>query len=363
LPGDAILGALLEEWRLAAHEAVAGSERLQSGVTSGPHAGAQRSPSPEFADRLAALDWRTSLPSHEPLTVAIEQGADVVLAGRSSDTSLFAAVPLMRGAGAGPVWHAAKVLECGAACAVQRKRPDSVFGWLRDDHFVIEPLDPEVRCTPQSVASHSLYENADPYLITEPGGVIDSTEARYEAESDRAVRVTGSRFRLAETITIKLEGAERAGHQFVIIGGVRDPFILRQLDSWLEGMRTRFAERVVEIFDGKVGPDDYRLVTRVFGRDAVMGPLEPRSKEVGHEVGIMFEITTSERGTARSLAQTFSHFAIHYPIPEWRGLITGFAYPFAPAELEKGEVFRFNMNHVVLPDDPTEMFRFEYLEA
>jgi phytoene synthase len=64
LPGDAILGALLEEWRLAAHEAVAGSERLQSGVTPGPHAGAQRSPSPEFADRLAALDWRTSLPSH-----------------------------------------------------------------------------------------------------------------------------------------------------------------------------------------------------------------------------------------------------------------------------------------------------------
>jgi hypothetical protein len=33
---------------------------------------------------------------------------------------------------------------------------------------------------------------------------------------------------------------------------------------------------VVEIFDGKVGPDDYRLVTRVLGRDAVMGPLEPR---------------------------------------------------------------------------------------
>jgi len=321
-------------------------------------------PAPELDEEVIERSAHiVGMMGHEPITAAIEAGADVVLAGRASDTALFAAVPMRLGADPGPTWHAAKILECGAACAVQRKRPDSVFGWLRDGHFVIEPLDPEVRCTPQSVASHSLYENADPYLITEPGGVIDSTGASYEAESDRAVRVSGSCFREAERITIKLEGAERAGHQFVIIGGVRDPFILRQLDDWLGAMRARFAERVVEIFDGRVAPEDYRLVIRVFGRDAVMGPLEPRRDEVGHEVGIVFEITAEERGIARSLAQTFAHFAIHYPIPEWRGLISGLAYPFAPAEIEKGEVFRFNMNHVVLPDDPLEMFRFDYQEV
>lgn len=128
-------------------------------------------------------------------------------------------------------------------------------------------------------------------------------------------------------------------------------------------MRSRFAERVAEIFGGRVGHKDYGIVTRVYGRDAVMGPLEPLAKTVGHEVGVLFQITANDRATAMSLAKTFSHFAIHYPIPEWRGLITGFAYPFAPAELEKGEVYRFNMNHVVLPDDPYEMFRFEYMEV
>ena len=126
---------------------------------------------------------------------ALADGADVILAGRASETSLFAAYPMSRNpTNPGICWHMAKILECGAACVVQRKRPDSVFAWVRDDHFVVEPLDPDSRCTPQSVASHTLYENADPFLITEPSGVIVTTDAVYEAETDRAVGVSGARF-------------------------------------------------------------------------------------------------------------------------------------------------------------------------
>ena len=113
---------------------------------------------------------------------ALDEGAEVILAGRASDTSLFAAVPLRMGASPGPSWHAAKILECGAACVTQRKRPDSVSAWIRDGHFIIEPMDPEVRCSPQSVASHTLYENFDPFFITEPGGVIDTSESEYTVE-------------------------------------------------------------------------------------------------------------------------------------------------------------------------------------
>ena len=167
---------------------------------------------------------------HEPIAAAIEQRAQVVLAGRASDTSLFSTVPLMKGSGAGPAWHAAKILECGTAAVVQRKRPDCIMAWVRDDHFDIEPMDPEMRCSPQSVASHTLYENADPFLITEPDGTIDTYSSRYEALSDRAVRVSGSQFRRADRVTIKLEGAELAGYQAIIVGGVREPFILRQLE-------------------------------------------------------------------------------------------------------------------------------------
>jgi len=300
---------------------------------------------------------------HEPLVAAIEQGAQVVLAGRASDTSLFATVPLMHGVGAGPAWHAAKILECGTACVVQRKRPDSIMAWIRDDHFDVEPMDLDVHCTPQSVASHTLYENADPFLITEPDGTLDSHGSRYEALNDRAVRVHGSQFHRAQRGTIKLEGAELAGYQAIIIGGVREPFIIRQLDSWLAAMQEKFAARVEEMFGGRLGPDGYDIHVRVYGRDGVMGKLEPLAHQVGHEVCLLFTITTAEESTTDAIAKTFAHFALHYPIPEWRGLISGIAFPMAPSHVNRGPVYRFNLNHVVVPDHPLEMFRTELMEV
>jgi ribosome modulation factor len=299
----------------------------------------------------------------EPISEALNRGADVVLTGRASDTSIFACVPLRMGSDRGLAWHAAKILECGAACAVSRKRPDGVFAWIRDDHFTIEPLDPEMRCTPQSVASHTLYENADPFHIIEPGGVLDTTDSTYAAEDDHTVSVRGSAYHMADRYSVKLEGAELAGYQSVIIGGVRDPYIIRQLDSWLAGMREGFAGRAKEILGSSNGNQDYQLIIRVYGRDAVMGPLEPLRGETPHEVGLLFEITAGRQETARTLASTLSHFAIHFPIPEWSGLISGIAYPFAPAEMDKGPVYRFNMNHALYPDDPCEMFPVDHEEV
>ena len=300
---------------------------------------------------------------HEPIAAAIEQGAEVVLAGRASDTALFATVPLMKGAAPGPTWHAAKILECGTACVVQRKRPDSIMAWIRDDHFDVEPMDLGIHCSPQSVASHTLYENSDPFLITEPSGTIDTRNSRYEALNDRAVRVYGSQFHPAERTSIKLEGAELAGYQAIIIGGVREPYIIRQLDVWLTGMQEKFADRVQEIFGGRLGRDDYDIHVRVYGRDGVMGKLEPLRHQIGHEVCLLFTIITPDAATTDAIAKTFAHFAAHYPIPEWRGLITGIAFPLAPPHVNCGPVYRFNLNHVVQPDDPIEMFPTEFLEV
>lgn len=300
---------------------------------------------------------------HVPIADAVGRGADIVLCGRATDTSLFATIPLMRGTGAGPAWHAAKILECGTAATVVRRRPDSIMAWVRGDHFDIRPMDPESRCSPQSVAAHTLYENADPFLITEPGGVIDCGASRYEALNDRAVRVRGSRFVPAARTTVKLEGAQSAGHQAIIVAGVREPYILRQLDPWLDAMQQRFATRVQEIFGGGVGPGDYDIHVRVYGRDGVMGKLEPLAQQMGHEACLLFTVTAADGPTVDAIAKTFAHFALHYPIPEWSGLISGLAFPMVPAHVSRGEVFRFNLNHVVTPEDPMEMVRTELMEV
>jgi hypothetical protein len=295
----------------------------------------------------------------EPYIRALQAGARVVLAGRSSDTSIFAAVPLRLGCQPEIAWHAAKILECGAASAAVRKSPDGMFAWLRDDHFVVEPPNPEYWCTPQSVASHSLYENADPFLLYEPSGVLDTTAATYQAASDRAVKVAGARFTPAPQYSIKLEGVEEVGYQAVFVGAVRDPTIIRQLDSWLRSIRTKVRDQVTVAF-GLSLDADYTLTTRIYGRDAVMGRLEPMPTPA-HEVCIFFEITARLQEVATAIASSVCHIALHAPIPEWHGLITGLALPYSPSVFQRGVVYRFTMNHVVEESDPYAMFPMEMI--
>ena len=128
-------------------------------------------------------------------------------------------------------------------------------------------------------------------------------------------------------------------------------------------MQQKFTGRVQEIFGGSVGPSDYDIHVRVYGRDGVMGRLEPLADQLGHEVCLLFTITTAAEDTTDAIAKTFAHFALHYPIPEWRGLISGIAFPMAPAHVNRGAAYRFNLNHIVVPDDPREMFRTEWIEV
>jgi hypothetical protein len=294
----------------------------------------------------------------EPYIEALGNGADVILAGRSSDTSIFAALPVMQGFNPATVWHMAKILECGAACVVLRKYPDCMFATVTNDYFVVEPPNPEYRCDPVSVASHNLYENSTPYELVEPSGVLNTVNAKYEAVSDRAVRVSGSTFKHAERYTIKLEGVELAGYQSIIVGSVRDPVILRQLDSWLEGLIKACKDRIRNVF-GEDVERQYRLDVRVFGKNAAMGKLEPETS-IGHEVGLLFQMTAPSQELATKLMKSVGHMAVHYPVPEWSGLITSIAFPYSPPEIARGPSYRFNMNHVVEPASPLEMFKVEY---
>ena len=297
----------------------------------------------------------------EPFLKALDEGAEVVLAGRSSDTAIFAGLPVRFGFPEGLAWHAAKILECGAAAATHRKQPDCIMATITMDDFVIEPLDPELRCTPQSIAAHSLYENADPYRITESAGTIDIRGAEYEAVDSRAVRVRGSAFVPAEQYTVKLEGAELIGYQSLVLGSVRDPFIIRQIDDWVARLEAKVRGRVREVYGNDLGDNAYYFNVHVYGKDGTMGPLEPRRDEVGHELCLLFLVTAPTQEIASAIASMTRHQALHLPIPEWSGLITGLACPFSPAFVDRGPVYRFNVNHVVEVDDPLEMFRIEHV--
>jgi hypothetical protein len=98
------------------------------------------------------------------LQQALGNDPHFIIAGRCSDAALYAALPLMRGFPAGPAWHAGKIVECGTL-ACETMGPGVMVVTLREDSFSVRPIGPELRCTPQSVAAHSLYETANPAWV------------------------------------------------------------------------------------------------------------------------------------------------------------------------------------------------------
>lgn len=148
-------------------------------------------PAPELD--LSNLSNIVALAGAEHIQAALETGADIVIAGRTTDTATIAALPLSRGDAAGGAWHGAKIAECGALCSTN---PTSgvIMVDFDADGFTVEPMAESAACTPHSVSAHMLYENSDPFHLYEPGGHLDVTGAHYTALDDRRVRVEGSRW-------------------------------------------------------------------------------------------------------------------------------------------------------------------------
>ncbi len=298
----------------------------------------------------------------EPMIRALEQGVDVVLAGRSSDTSIYATVPIMKGFSPGPVWHAAKILECGAAAVEQRPAPDCMFALISNDGFVVRAPNPKLRCTTVSVAAHSLYENGDPFRIVEPSGALDTSLSVYKQCDDRSVRITGSRFVPADRYTIKLEGAELVGYQTVVIAGVRDPVIVESIEEFLASCRKRIQERVAYTY-AQLKLENWRLNFRVYGKNGAMGELEPVKNTTPHELGLIIEITAENQELANSICAIARHQTLHQQVPHWSGMVSNLALPYGATDLIRGPVYRFNVNSVVEPDDPYEMFPMEIVDV
>ena len=293
-----------------------------------------------------------ALMGQQPMAEALDAGADVVLAGRSTDTAMVAAVALRAGLPAGPAWHAAKTVECGGQCTTN-PRAGGVFVRIDQAGFTVEPLSADSACTPLTVAAHMLYENADPFRLHEPDGTLDTTGATYVALDTRSVRVEGSRFEAAACPTAKLEGARLAGFETISFVGIRDPLILGRFDTWTESLRTAIEDRVSAALD--LDPSDYRVGFNFYGFDGVLGALE---QTVGppHEVGLLFKVRAPDQAAATAIAKTANPYLLHLPLPEM-SYLPSFAFATSPAEIERGAAYEFVLNHVLEMRTGSELFR------
>jgi len=306
------------------------------------------------AETLASCSHIVGVMGHEPIAAALRQGADVVLAGRATDTAVAAAVPLLLGMPPGPTWHASKIVECGGQCTTN-PRSGGVFATIDRTGFTIEPLAPSAACTPTSVAAHMLYETVNPYEMREPAGTLVVSEATYEALDGRRVRVEGSRFEPAEQHTIKLEGARTCGFETVSFVGIRDPHIVANIETWAALLRTVLTDRITQTLGLTSG--DYAFDVRLYGHNAILGNLDPDPRPA-REVGVMLIVNAVDQATATAVAKLANPLLLHLPVPGM-AYLPSLAFATSPAETERGAVYEFVLNHVVEVDSPTSMFRIQ----
>ena len=308
-------------------------------------------------ESLEACNHIVALLGPEPYMAAVAAGADIVFGGRTTDTAVLAAIPLMRGAGVAAAWHAAKIAECGGLCTINPTSPGVMMSIERDG-FTIEPLAPQNRCTPETVSAHMLYENSDPFRLAEPGGVLDVTDAQYCAIDERRVRVTGSRWE-TRPYTMKLEGAGGGPFQTIMLVGIEDPAVLEDVDRFLARMERGLRDRLTRTLRNEAAMIDLSL--RPYGWNAVSGrpaggAAPPR------EIGLMLVATAPTQAMATEAARVCNPLFFHFPVREGTE-IPSYAFPFSPAEIERGQVFEFHLNHVVHTTSPFELVRTRWIDV
>lgn len=298
-----------------------------------------------------------ALAGAEQIAAAIETGADIIIAGRTTDTAIIAALPLMRGCHAGAAWHGAKIGECGALCATNPQAGVILIDFDAGG-FTITPMADGSRATPHTVSAHMLYENSDPFILFEPGGHLDVTEATYTALDDRSVRVTGSKWVPSEAYTVKLEGAGPAGYQCVLMALLRDERYVANAADWAADIEAKCRAKVQDRLG--LAADEFRMELRLIGVSASFGDLETATGFPA-EVGVLGIVTAATEALAGEIGKMLNPYLLHHPLTEDEEQPT-FAFPFSPAELNRGAIYGFRLNHVLELSDPMDAFRLEVIE-
>lgn len=293
----------------------------------------------------------------EPYFKALEAGADIIIGGRASDPAVIAAFALWKGAPAGPCWHAGKIAECGGQSTSANDGRRGLLIEIDANGFNVQPADPKSRSTVESVSGHLLYENKNPWRLTEPGGELDATRCEYTQVGERTVRVTGSLWD-PKPYTMKLEGASANLFQTIMIVGIAQPDVMAEPQAFHDKMLDVLTQRVKSATGLKDG--EFHISLRMYGYNAVSGlPRLDGAKPL--EIGLMGVFTAKTQELANHMAKACNPYFFHMPL-KMGAELPSYGFAFTPGDIDRGPVYQFVLNHVVSIDDPLELVRMEIID-
>lgn len=346
----------LAPFRLASIYAEVGRDEVLSRLRRArvPGLGGRPDLTAEVVQRTARI---VAMMGAEPILEALAGGAEVIICGRTCDDAIYAALPLRAGFPRPLAFYMGKVLECASLCAEPFMAKETVLGTITREAAEFEPMHAGQRCTPASVAGHSLYEREDAYTHLLPGGALDVRGCVYTPIDERRTRVTGARWIEAPAYTVKLEGAGKIGERAIAFAGLRDPMAIAALDTMIAWARDKVEER-----HGPPGERTYQVFIRVFGRNGVMGDWEPRRTITSHEVGILIEAIAPSQDQAMDIAALAQRNIFFARFPGARGTGGVAALPFDEI-LPARPGYTWTINHVLPVENPLELFPIRYVEV
>jgi hypothetical protein len=211
----------------------------------------------------------------------------------------------------------------------------------------VTAMHPDQRCTIASVAGHAMYERSNPFYEHVAGGRLDMTACVYEQVSPKTTRITGPVFEPSVGMRVKLEGAARVGERYVGMAGIRDPYSIANVDAMIGWARDQVKARF--------GESGYELHYTVYGRDGVMGRLEPRRANPGHELCVVVQSCAPDAHMAEEICMTGTRQMFYARLPNVKGTAGSVAFAFDEV-MRASPGYRWSVNHTMSVENGLELF-------
>jgi hypothetical protein len=155
-------------------------------------------------------------------------------------------------------------------------------------------------------------------------------------------------------LQVKLEGAGRIGERFVGMVGVRDPYTIANIDAVIGWARDKVTERF--------GAAGYELHYTVYGRDGVLGAMEPLRDRPGHELCVVVQGIAPEAETAREVCMIGLRQMFYARLAKVKGTAGGVAFAFDEV-MPASPAYRWTLNHTMRVPDGLSLFPIFTAEA
>jgi hypothetical protein len=196
-----------------------------------------------------------------------------------------------------------------------------------------------------------MYERRDPFREYVASGYVDMSHCRYEQVDAKTTRASGAVFVSSAQPMVKLEGAGKVGERRLAVVGIRDPYTIENIDKAIAWARARLAERF-----GAPEQAGWQVFYHVYGRNGVMGDLEPTPPARAHELGIVVETVCQDGRRGEEICALAARNLFYARLAEVKGT-AGAAALMADEVLVGKPGYEWTLNHITPVKDPSELFR------